>query len=249
VAAQDAPKAEVVALRLLQPTEDRELRRALEDDVARLAPAGVEVTLQVDCPAGEIVNVSNVVIRRITDDAGADLGVTAPRERTGSRNQGPAVVLAGGKSVLIRAATAKTPGAGATSLRIEGLLSAQVATGAREGTAVRVPLTVGQEVGLPVGHLTLTGASASGRGGDDVTLTWRSLGGIDGIKTLKFARADGTALAAEVTMQRAGAEPAIQVRFAQPEKEAVVTPVLFEEVKTVKVGLNVEVKVGSAAIR
>lgn len=234
-----APSIEAISVETQHPLE-YDTRQIIRNLRGYTNEPGTAITLQVDCPAGEVIDVSDIAALHATDDQGTDLAATAAPRNRGSQEK-PYRLSADRRSIIAVIRSAAVPAARATSIHVEASITAVVGTGSRDGEAGVISLQAGQTLAIPGG--TLSVAEDARRD----LLMFSPSAGAEPLKTLRFAREDGTAISADVTPTVSGNLSYFAVRLAGQVGKVQVTPVLFEQVKTVHVPIDTTVTLGSVA--
>ncbi len=218
---------------------------------------GVKLAYGVSYTPGDILQVYGLAIQKLTDDKGTDLG-NGKSPDVLLRGERPYFLMPDGKVLIVFVASPKVPAEGATGLAVKGWASLRVGRGAKELEGQTILLRPGRKYTGPEGTLTLTDlAEVATRGvpgplgladlapGED--LEFEAEGAMVGIKSARVTDADGTALPGRVEVVRGQGKTVLHVQVTKVVSSLVLTPTVYEEVKTVQTAIDMRMSVGMPA--
>ena len=231
--------------------------RAASNDVLRVAnenysniATGVRVAFTVSVSNVELLEVTAMHIASFTDDKGTDLGDGTKPPRSGSSDEKPFTVVSGGQTAVVKLYSTKVPAAGAKTLKVVGTVTVRTAVGNKEIKAVSTPMRVGHVIETPEGKLTLTSAAeVHNRLEDGVSMVFNATDGMERIRNVRLANPDGTVIPATVLVKRGSPnsdpkETTVTVQLIKPIESAVLTPILYEDIRNMEIPVEMAVGVG-----
>jgi hypothetical protein len=242
--ADDKPKVSIVSLMVFRELDPAAMR-ALMDSPTGEYKTGVMLVGRVALPTGNVVLVDKTLrVERFADNKGTDFGNGLVKARYPGDETGQCYLASDHKRCTFWIGSATLPAVGAEKLLLEGSLNLQMGVGERAAESQKLPLKLGQEYEAGDLKLKVIAMSVEGTQGT-LSVTFSSPQSPGQIKAIECTDEAGKTVAVQLQDRYGQREQkALAIELARPVKEMTLRVVRYEKIESVKVPVNLEVKVG-----